>query len=77
MTDTVSAHVLSPDAAYVVREGAYTVNFKDGTSRRTYLVMTSIWTRENRSLEDGSPSRIESSPAMRLSGWPFRQRDAR
>ena len=47
VTDTVSAHVLSPDAAYVVREGAYTVNFKDGTSRRTYLVMTSIWTREN------------------------------
>jgi len=45
-TDTVSAHVLSPDAVYVVREGVYTVNFKDGTTRRTYLVMTSLWTRQ-------------------------------
>jgi ketosteroid isomerase-like protein len=47
VTDTLSAHVLSPDAAYVVREGVYTVNFKDGTSRRTYLVITSVWTRQN------------------------------
>jgi ketosteroid isomerase-like protein len=47
VTDTVSAHVLSTDAAYVVREGVYTVNFKDGSSRRTYLVMTSIWTRQD------------------------------
>jgi len=46
-TDTVSAHVLSPDAAYVVREGIYTVNLKDGSSRREYLIMTSIWAREN------------------------------
>jgi ketosteroid isomerase-like protein len=47
VTDTLSAHVLSPDAAYVVREGIYTVSFKDGTSRRTYLVITSVWTRQN------------------------------
>lgn len=47
VTDTLSAHVLSSNAAYVVREGVYTVNFKDGTSRRTYLVITSIWTRQN------------------------------
>jgi ketosteroid isomerase-like protein len=45
-TDTVTAHVLSADAAYVVREGVYTVNFKDGTTRRTCLVMTSVWARQ-------------------------------
>jgi ketosteroid isomerase-like protein len=46
VTDTVSARTMSPDAVYVVREGVYTVNFKDGTSRKTYLVMTSLWTRQ-------------------------------
>ena len=46
VTDTVSAHLLSPDAAFVVREGVYTVNFKDGSSRRTYLIMTSVWARQ-------------------------------
>ena len=46
-TDTLSAHVLSADAAYVVREGVYTVKFKDGTTRRTYLVITSVWTRRD------------------------------
>jgi ketosteroid isomerase-like protein len=46
-TDTVTAHTLSPDAVYVVREGIYTVNFKDGTSRKTYLIMTSLWARQN------------------------------
>ena len=47
VTDTVTAHALAKDAAYVVREGVYTVNFKDGTSRRSYLIMTSVWSRES------------------------------
>ena len=47
VTDTLSAHVLSSDAAYVVREGVYTVNFKGGTSRRTYLVISTVWRRQN------------------------------
>jgi len=46
-TDTVSAHVLASDAVYVVREGVYTINMKDGTTRRIYLIMTSIWARRN------------------------------
>jgi ketosteroid isomerase-like protein len=47
VTDTVSAHVLSPDAAFVVREGVYTINFKDGSSRRSYVIMTSVWARQD------------------------------
>ena len=47
VTDTVSARAMSPNAVYVVREGVYTVNFKDGTSRKTYLVMTSLWARQS------------------------------
>ncbi len=46
-TDTVSAQVLSPDAAFVVREGVYTVNFKDGSSRRSYVIVTSVWARQD------------------------------
>jgi ketosteroid isomerase-like protein len=45
-TDTLSAHVLSRDAAYVVREGVYTVYLKDGTKRRSYLIITSVWARQ-------------------------------
>jgi len=41
-----AAHVLADDAAFVVREGPYTVSYLDGTSEEFYLVMTSIWVRE-------------------------------
>jgi ketosteroid isomerase-like protein len=44
-TDTLTAQALSRDAAYVVREGMYTVSMKDGTSQRQVLVMTTIWDR--------------------------------
>ena len=43
--DTLTAQALSRDAAYVVREGTYTVSLKDGTSQRQYLVMTTVWDR--------------------------------
>jgi ketosteroid isomerase-like protein len=41
--DTLTAHALASDAGYVVREGTYTINFKNGKSDRQYLVMTTIW----------------------------------
>ena len=44
--DTVTAHALSRDAAYVVSEGIYTITMKDGTSVRQQLIMTSIWARQ-------------------------------
>jgi len=44
--DRITANVLSGDVAYVVREGNYTVNRTDGTTRTPYLVMTTIWHRE-------------------------------
>ena len=44
-TDTLTAQVLSRDAAYVVREGTYAVSTKDGKTERQYLVMTTIWDR--------------------------------
>lgn len=44
--DHLAAHVLSPNAAYVVREGEYTINRQDGTSNRVYMVMTTLWSRE-------------------------------
>ena len=37
---------LSDDTAYVVREGLYTIELKDGRRRTTPLVSTGIWTRE-------------------------------
>lgn len=46
-TDTVTAHALGRDAAFVVREGVYTVNMKDGSTRRSRLIMTSIWARKD------------------------------
>ena len=45
VTDTVTAHALSPDAAYVVREGEYTINYRNGQIRAERLVMTTIWAR--------------------------------
>lgn len=44
--DALSANVLSEDVAFVVREGNYTIDLVDGTSPRVYLVMTTIWQRE-------------------------------
>ena len=41
-----TAHLLSDDAAFVVREGPYAISYVDGTSEEVYLVMTSIWLRE-------------------------------
>jgi len=44
--DTITAHAFSNDAGYVVREGNYTVNYRDGRTRTAYMVMTTIWHRE-------------------------------
>ncbi len=41
----LTANVLSNETAYVVREGDYTIRFKDGSSETAYLVMTTIWNR--------------------------------
>ena len=41
----VTAHVLSRDAGYVVRDGQYTVHYRDGRVQSEHLVMTTIWTR--------------------------------
>jgi ketosteroid isomerase-like protein len=41
----VTAHMLSPDAGYVVREGQYTVHYRDGRVRSEHLAMTTIWAR--------------------------------
>lgn len=46
LIDTVTAHALSADAAYVVREGEYTVHYRDGRVRVTHHVMTTIWQRQ-------------------------------
>lgn len=44
--DARTAHALSPTAAYVVREGVYTISLKDGTTERMRLVATSVWARQ-------------------------------
>jgi len=44
-TDSVAAHLLGRDAVYVVREGLYTVRYRDGHARVEHLVMTTIWER--------------------------------
>jgi ketosteroid isomerase-like protein len=44
--EDIDAHVLSPDAAYVVRRGDYTIHGTDDTSTTVYLIMTTIWHRE-------------------------------
>jgi ketosteroid isomerase-like protein len=43
--DRITAHVLSPESALVVREGNYTINYKDGESETVYLVMSTVWQR--------------------------------
>lgn len=45
--DARTAHVLSEDAAFVVREGDYTIDRVDGTSMTIYLVMTTVWDRDD------------------------------
>lgn len=44
--EDIDAHVLSADAAYVVRRGDYTIHGMDGTSNTVYLIMTTVWHRE-------------------------------
>jgi ketosteroid isomerase-like protein len=44
--DARTAHALSPSAAYVVRDGVYTINLKDGTTERMRLVATSVWAHQ-------------------------------
>ena len=53
--ETRTANMLSEDAATVVREGNYAISFKDGTSQEMYMVMTTVWSRE-----DGTPARVVS-----------------
>jgi ketosteroid isomerase-like protein len=43
--DTITVNALSRDVAYVVREGNYTLNFKDGQSPTRFGAMTTIWNR--------------------------------
>ena len=43
--DDRTANVLSTDAAFVVREGDYTIDRVDGTSPTIHLVMTTVWHR--------------------------------
>lgn len=43
--DERTANVLSRDAAFVVREGDYTIDRADGTSATVRLVMTTMWHR--------------------------------
>jgi ketosteroid isomerase-like protein len=47
VTDTLSVHPLSPEAAYLVREGNYTINFKDGRTVTQRLIMTTVWQRQD------------------------------
>jgi hypothetical protein len=43
--DRITAHVLSPESALVVREGNYTINYKERESETVYLVMSTVWQR--------------------------------
>jgi ketosteroid isomerase-like protein len=43
--ETRTVNALSHDVAYVVREGDYTMNYKDGQSPTRFGVMTTIWNR--------------------------------
>jgi ketosteroid isomerase-like protein len=45
--DKLSAYPLSAESAYLVREGDYTINFKDGRSETQRLIMTTVWTRQH------------------------------
>jgi ketosteroid isomerase-like protein len=44
-TDRVHAYALSLNAAYVVREGRYAIDYRDGHQKTERLVMTTIWNR--------------------------------
>jgi hypothetical protein len=43
--ERTTVHVLSPDAAYMVREGPYTIHFDDGSDVTEYLVISDVWQR--------------------------------
>jgi len=43
---SVTAHILSPDAGYVVKDGEYIVHNRDGETRKEHLAMTTIWARQ-------------------------------
>jgi ketosteroid isomerase-like protein len=45
--DERTANALSLDAAFVVREGDYTIDRADGTSLTIRLVMTTMWHRDD------------------------------
>jgi len=47
VVDTISANVLSRDIAYVVREGNYTISFKDRDPQSVDAVITTIWHRQD------------------------------
>jgi hypothetical protein len=44
---SVTAHVLSPNAGYVVRDGEYIVHMRSGETRTEHLSMTTIWARQD------------------------------
>jgi len=43
---SVTAHMLSPDAGYVVKDGEYIVQLRNGETRKEHLAMTTIWARQ-------------------------------
>lgn len=45
--DELTANVLTAETAYVVREGNYTIDLHDGSSPSVYMVMTTVWHRED------------------------------
>jgi ketosteroid isomerase-like protein len=44
---SVTAHVLSRDAGYVVKDGEYIVKLRTGETRTEHLAMTTIWSRQD------------------------------
>jgi hypothetical protein len=46
ITRSVTGHVLSANAGYVVRDGEYIVHMKTGETRTEHLSMTTIWARQ-------------------------------
>lgn len=44
--ETITPNALSEDVVYVVREGTYTVNYKERETGTSYMVMTTIWHRQ-------------------------------
>ena len=45
--ERVATHVLSRDAAYIVREGTYTVEFEDRPDQHLGVVLTGVWVRKD------------------------------